>query len=72
MKIVLTVLYVIACLGLILTVLFQDEKSAGLGSIGGGSTSFGKRSMDEKLSRLTQIFAIAFLVLSILMILFVS
>ena len=50
MYIVLTVLEVIACLGLIATVLLQSGKSAGLsGSISGGAETFlGKKGMDEK------------------------
>ena len=41
MYIVLTVLEVIACLGLIATVLLQSGKSAGLsGSISGGAETF--------------------------------
>ena len=49
-EILLTVLQVIACIGLIATVLLQSGKSAGLsGAItGGAETFFGKKGMDDK------------------------
>lgn len=68
MKTFLTVLYVIACIGLIVSVLFQDESA---GSMAGAGGSFGnKKGLEDKLSMLTKIFATSFLVLAILMILF--
>lgn len=69
MKIFLTILYVIACIGLIVSVLFQDESAGSMaGGAGGG---FGKKKgLEDKLSMLTKIFATSFLVLAILMILF--
>ena len=68
--ILLTVLQVIACLGLIATVLLQSGKAQGLsGAIAGGSeTFFGKnksKTIDAILSKWTSVVAIAFLVTSI-------
>jgi len=73
MELALTVVYVIICIGLIATVLLQSGKSAGLsGTIAGGAeTIFGKKKgIDDKLARYTEIFAIAFFVISIIMIYF--
>lgn len=73
MEIFLTVVYLLICIGLIATVLLQSGKSAGIsGSVAGGAESlFGKnKSFDDKLSRYTQILALAFMAMSILMIIF--
>ena len=56
-------------IALILTVIFQSGKQAGLsGSIDGvADTFFGKnkaRSLDEKLAKLTGVFAVLFIVLT--------
>lgn len=70
MKLALTILLVIASIGLITGVLFQSSRSAGLsGAIAGGAeTFFGKkRGMDHILSRITTGFAVAFLGLALLM-----
>jgi len=69
MTIALTILQVLVSLSLIVTVLLQSGKSAGLsGSIAGGAeTFFGKgKSMDEKLGRITRWLAGVFLVLTLL------
>jgi len=73
MEVFLTIVYLIVCIGLIGTVLLQSGKSAGLsGSIAGGAESiFGKKKgLDDKLSRYTQILALTFLSLSLIMIIF--
>lgn len=73
MELFLTIVYVIISLGLIATVLLQSGKSAGLsGSIAGGAESlFGKKKgLDDKLAKYTQILAMSFLGLSMLMIVF--
>jgi len=73
LKILLIILQVIASIGVISTVLLQSGKSAGLsGAIAGGAeTLFGKKKgMDNLLSRLSTIFAIAFMVLTLLISLF--
>lgn len=67
MEILLYVLEVIACLGLIATVLLQSGKSAGLsGSIAGGAETFlGKKGLDEKFELWSKIFAVAFMVITL-------
>lgn len=72
LNIVLSVLFVIVDLALIVLVLAQQGRSAGLsGAIAGGAEAvFGKRkarSMDALLARLTRIFAVAFFVLALAM-----
>lgn len=70
MKIVITVFHVILALGVIVTILLQSGKSAGLsGAIAGGAeTFFGKKKgLDELLSKLSAVFAIGFLLTSILL-----
>lgn len=68
MKILVTVLHVIFSAGLIVTILLQSGKSAGLsGAITGGAESiFGKKKgMDEILSKISTGFAIGFLISSL-------
>ncbi len=71
LKIVLTVLFIIVCIALIVLVLMQEGKSAGLGTISGAAeTYWGKnkgRSMEGTLVRLTKILAVAFIVLAIVL-----
>lgn len=67
---IITVLFVIACLILIASVLMQSGKSAGLsGSIAGGAEQlFGKqkgRQYDAMFDKVTKIGAIAFIILAI-------
>ncbi|WP_048601317.1 preprotein translocase subunit SecG [Rubeoparvulum massiliense] len=71
MEVFLTILLVIAALGLIATVLLQSGKSAGLsGSIAGGAEQLmGKqkaRGLDALLSKLTVTFAVSFMILAVL------
>ncbi|MBT9169164.1 MAG: putative protein-export membrane protein SecG [Syntrophomonadaceae bacterium] len=68
MEIVINVLFLLAALGMILSVLLQSSKSAGLsGAITGGSqTMFGKKKgVDDLLAKLTVVFAVLFMVLAI-------
>ena len=70
METFLTIVYVIVCIGLIASVLLQSGKSAGIsGSIAGGAESFfgKKKGIDSFLSRLSTIFAIAFMLLTLLL-----
>ncbi|MBO9129910.1 preprotein translocase subunit SecG [Bacillus sp. 165] len=65
-----TVLLIISCISLIVLVLLQSSKSAGLsGAISGGAEQlFGKqkaRGIDAVLQRLTIVFAVLFFVLTI-------
>ena len=66
------ILLVVASIGLIVVVLLQSGKSAGLsGAIGGGAEQLmGKtkaRGIDALLGKLTVVFAIAFMVFAILL-----
>lgn len=72
MKTALIVVQIIVSLVLVLIVLLQEGKSAGLsGSIAGGAeTFFGKnkgRSMDSVLKKITAIAAVIFLITSVLL-----
>ncbi|MGI6129660.1 MAG: preprotein translocase subunit SecG [bacterium] len=68
---VLLVLFIAACLSLILLVLLQTGKSTGL-SIGGGAESFSskKKGLNEKLGVWTKYAAAAFMVLALLLTVF--
>lgn len=68
MEIALQILHLLLALGLILAVLFQSGKEAGLpGAISGGAQSlFGKKKgLEEKLSKLTSALAILFMISTI-------
>lgn len=70
MKTFVLVLHTLFALGLISTVLLQSGKSAGLsGSIAGaGEQIFGKKKgMDEILNRFSTVFAILFIVTSLIL-----
>ena len=72
LKIVLIVLEVIASLALILIVLFQSGKEAGLsGAVGGGSDTYLSKnksaSLDKKLAAATKWVALAWIVLTLLL-----
>ena len=71
LKIVLTVLEVIASVVLILVVLFQSGKEAGLsGAISGNSDSYLSKSgkgLDKALARATKWIALAWLVLTLVL-----
>ena len=69
LKIVLTVVYIIVSIALVILVLMQEGKSAGLGAISGAAESYwGKnkgRSMEGALVKITRIAAIVFVLLAI-------
>ena len=72
LRVVVTVAYVLICLGLVVVVLMQEGKSAGLsGSINGvADTYWGKnkgRSMEGTLVKLTKILACLFIVISVVL-----
>jgi preprotein translocase subunit SecG len=67
---VLNVLFLVASIGMIASVLMQSGKSAGLsGSIAGGAQSlFGKKKgVDDFLAKVTVVFAVVFMVLAIIL-----
>ena len=65
---ILTVIFILVCLALVVIVLMQEGKSAGLGSIGGvAETYWGKnkgRSMKGRLVKGTTVLAVLFMVLA--------
>ena len=68
-RLIVTLIYVAVCIGLVVIVLMQEGKSAGLtGAINGvADTYWGKnkgRSREANLVRLTKILAILFIVLA--------
>lgn len=70
-RIILTILFILDCIGLTVLVLMQEGKSAGLGTIGGAAESYwGKnkgRSMEGLLVRITRIMAILFILLAVVL-----
>lgn len=68
LKIVLTILFILVCIALVVLVLMQEGKSAGLGAISGAAeTYWGKnkgRSMEGLLVKLTKVTAVLFMVLA--------
>ena len=70
LKIAVMVVHILLAIGIIVTVLLQSGKSAGLSGViaGGAETFFGKKKgMDEFLSKLSTGFAVGFLVTSLLL-----
>ena len=68
LKTILTVVFIFICVALVIVVLMQEGKSAGLGSISGAAeTYWGKnkgRSMEGRLVKVTKVLAILFMVLA--------
>ncbi|MCD8381278.1 MAG: preprotein translocase subunit SecG [Lachnospiraceae bacterium] len=71
LRIFLTVIFIIICIALVVLVLMQEGKSAGLGAISGAAeTYWGKnkgRSMEATLVRITKILAVAFMLLAVIL-----
>ncbi len=77
LQIIVNIVHILFCLFIIVIVLLQSGKSAGLsGSIAGGAeTFFGKnkgRTIDAMLSKFTSFAAIAFLITSIVLYILLS
>ena len=68
---ILTVIFVLDCIAITVTILMQEGKSQGLGAIAGGAESYwGKnkgRSMEGGLEKATKIMTILFFVLAIVL-----
>ena len=68
LRTILTIVFIIVCIALIVIVLLQEGKSAGLGAIAGGAeTYWGKnkgRSMEGTLVKVTKYLVIAFIVIA--------
>ena len=71
LRIVLTIFFILICLALVVLVLMQEGRSAGLGSISGAAESYwGKnkgRSMEGKLVKITKILAVLFILISVIL-----
>ena len=71
LKIILTIIFILVCIALVVLVLMQEGKSAGLGAISGAAeTYWGKnkgRSMDGQLVKITKILAVLFMVLAVIL-----
>lgn len=71
LKTILSVIFILICLALIVIILLQEGKSAGLGSISGmADTYWGKnkgRSMEGTLEKFTRVAAVLFLVLALVL-----
>jgi len=71
LRIVLTVVYILICVALVILVLMQEGKSAGLGAISGAAeTYWGKnkgRSMEGKLVKITTGLAVGFMLLAVVL-----
>ncbi|MCD8325391.1 MAG: preprotein translocase subunit SecG [Lachnospiraceae bacterium] len=71
LRTVLTILFIIVCIALVVLVLMQEGKSAGLGAISGAAeTYWGKnkgRSMEAMLVRITKILAFTFMLLAVVL-----
>ena len=68
---IVTVLYILVCVALVIVIILQEGKSAGLGTISGAAeTYWGKnkgRSMEGALVKSTKFLAILFLVLAVVL-----
>ena len=68
LRIILTVIYILICVALVILVLMQEGKAAGLGAISGAAeTYWGKnkgRSMEGFLVKMTKILAVLFMVIA--------
>jgi preprotein translocase subunit SecG len=71
LKIVLTVIFVLDCIGLTVVVLMQEGKQKGLGAISGmADTYWGRnkgRSVEGKLVKATKAMAVLFMVLAVVL-----
>lgn len=71
LRVIITILYALICVALIVVVIMQEGKQAGLGSISGiADTYWGKnkgRSVEGKLELITKVLAAAFIVFSLIL-----
>lgn len=68
LRVILTIVFIVVSLALLIVVLMQEGKSAGLGAIqGAAETYWGKakgKSMEGMLGKVTKILAVLFMVLA--------
>ena len=71
LRIILTVIYILICIALVVLVLMQEGKAAGLGAIIGAAVTFwGKnkgRSMEGNLVKITTGLAVGFMLLAVVL-----
>ena len=71
LRIILTIIFIIVCIALVVLVLMQEGKTAGLGAVSGAAeTYWGKnkgRSMESKLVKITTGLAVGFMLLVIVL-----
>lgn len=71
LRIILTILFIIDCIALVIVVLMQEGKAAGLGAISGAAeTYWGKnkgRSMEGMLVKITKVLAVAFILFAVVL-----
>lgn len=68
LRMILTVIFILICIGLVITVLMQEGKSAGLGALSGAAETYWDknkgRSREGLLVKFTTGLAVAFIVLA--------
>lgn len=71
LRIILTIIFILICVALVVLVLMQEGKSAGLGSISGAAeTYWGKnkgRSMEGRMVQITKILAVSFMLIAVIL-----
>ena len=71
LRMTLTIIFIIVCVSLVVLVLMQEGKAAGLGAISGAAESYwGKnkaRSMEGLLVRITKVLAFSFIALALVL-----
>lgn len=71
MRILLTIIFILVCIALTVTVLAQEGKEAGLGSLAGMSDTYWSKNKDRswegKLAKITKILAIAFILVAVIL-----
>ena len=71
LRIFLTIVFIVICIALVVLVLMQEGKSAGLGAVSGAAeTYWGKnkgRSMEGKLVKISTGLAVGFMLLAIIL-----
>jgi len=71
LRIILSILFILVCIAIVVLVLLQEGKSAGLGALSGATESYwGKnksRSLEGMLGKITKYLAIIFLLLAVVL-----
>ena len=71
LRTILLIIFIIICIAMVILVLMQEGKSAGLGAISGAAETYkGKnkgRSMEGALVKITKYLAVGFIVLAVIL-----